>query len=202
MRAYAYEGKMALARRGESGESVGKDRSGSQTLGNIRLSLPQRLSALPDKTKLLYTDMISSFPQYMPKIPPDASATPPPPSSGGGKKKILIVEDERPLSHALELKMTHEGYEVQTALSGAEGLRESLTGKYDLILLDLIMPEIDGFGVLQSLKDKGITAPVIVLSNLGQEEDKVRAKSLGAIDYFVKANTPILEIVKKVKSVL
>jgi DNA-binding response OmpR family regulator len=138
----------------------------------------------------------------MPKKPTaDAAGKPSKPASGG-KKRILIVEDEKPLSHALELKVSHEGYDVQTALTGADGLREALTGKYDLILLDLIMPEIDGFGVLQAMLEKKIKIPVIVLSNLGQEEDKTRAKSLGAIDYFVKANTPIMDIIKKVKSVI
>jgi DNA-binding response OmpR family regulator len=138
----------------------------------------------------------------MPKKTTSTAAAKPAKSSGGSKKRILIVEDERPLSHALELKVGHEGFEVQTALTGADGLREGLTGKYDLILLDLIMPEIDGFGVLQALQEKKVKTPVIVLSNLGQEEDKTRAKSLGAIDYFVKANTPIMDIIKKVKSVL
>jgi two-component system response regulator CiaR len=85
---------------------------------------------------------------------------------------------------------------------GCDGLKEALTGVYDLILLDLIMPELDGFGVLQGMKDKGVTTPVLVLSNLGQDEDRARASSLGAKDYFVKANTPILDIVSKVKALL
>jgi DNA-binding response OmpR family regulator len=121
--------------------------------------------------------------------------------SGKGKKRILIVEDERPLAHALELKMTHEGYDVCVKLTGAEGLQEALAGKYHLMLLDLIMPEMDGFAVLEALRQKGNKMPVIVLSNLGQDEDKQKALALGATDYFVKANTPILEIVTKVKSI-
>ena len=69
------------------------------------------------------------------------------------------------------------------------------------MLLDLIMPEMDGFAVLEALRQKGNKMPVIVLSNLGQDEDKQKALALGATDYFVKANTPILEIVTKVKSI-
>ncbi len=114
-------------------------------------------------------------------------------------KPILIVEDEKPLAHALELKLVHEGYEVHVEMTGAAGLKEAVTGKYGLILLDLIMPETDGFAVLQGMKDAGVKTPVIVLSNLGQEEDKKRALELGAKNYFVKANTPIVDIVKAVK---
>ncbi len=120
----------------------------------------------------------------------------------GKKKRILIVEDERPLAHALELKLGHEGYETVVALSGAEGLEKARTENFDCILLDLIMPEVDGFSFLQDYRKKNANTPVIILSNLGQEEDKAKAKTLGATDYFVKANTPILQIVNRVKSSL
>lgn len=123
-------------------------------------------------------------------------------TTDSGKKKVLIVEDERPLAHALELKLSHEGYDPTVALTGSEGLQKALSGDYAVVLLDLIMPELDGFSLLEQLQQKGITSPVIVLSNLGQEEDKAKAKSLGALDYFVKANTPILEIVKRMKSAM
>lgn len=117
-------------------------------------------------------------------------------------KRILIVEDERPLAHALELKLTHEGFEVVVTLTGTAGLKEALTGKYRLILLDLIMPELDGFAFLEQLKTKKVKTPVIVLSNLGQDEDRERAKKLGVKEYFVKANTPIADIIRKVKSAI
>lgn len=114
-------------------------------------------------------------------------------------KKILIVEDERPLAHALELKFSHEGYDVTLAVDGAEGLKIANTTTFDMILLDLIMPQIDGFTFMEKLKKK---SPIIILSNLGQEEDKERAAKLGAVDYFVKSNTPIVEIIKKVKATI
>jgi DNA-binding response OmpR family regulator len=120
----------------------------------------------------------------------------------GKKGKILIVEDERPLAHALELKMSHEGYETAVAVSGNEGLKEVLSGKYDMILLDLILPEIDGFTILQEMKAKKIKAIVIVLSNLGQDEDRKKAEELGAKNYLVKSNAPLADIVKAVKSLL
>ncbi len=135
----------------------------------------------------------------MPKKPADTTGTEPPKQGG---KSLLIVEDERPLAHALELKMKHEGYNVQVALTGAEGMRLALTNPYDLILLDIIMPEVDGFTLLETIREKKVQTPVIVLSNLGQEEDRQRAKSLGVLEYFVKANTPISEIVTRVKSAL
>jgi DNA-binding response OmpR family regulator len=123
--------------------------------------------------------------------------------SATGKKRILIVEDERPLAHALELKLGHEGFEPIVALSGADGLEKAAAEKFSCILLDLIMPEIDGFTFLQELREKRkiTTTPVIILSNLGQEEDKAKAKAFNITDYFVKANTPIVDIVKRVKEV-
>ena len=114
-------------------------------------------------------------------------------------KRILIVEDEHPLAHALELKFSHEGYDVTLAVDGAEGLKIANAPKFDMILLDLIMPQIDGFTFMEQLKKK---SPIIILSNLGQEEDRERAEKLGAVDYFVKSNTPIVEIIKKVKATI
>ncbi len=120
--------------------------------------------------------------------------------SAAGKKKILIVEDEKPLAHALELKMTHEGYETKVASTGREGLDEASTGNYDLILLDLILPEIDGFTILEALKGKKLKPVIVVLSNLGQDEDRKKAEEYGVKNYLVKSNVPLADIVKVVKS--
>ena len=117
-------------------------------------------------------------------------------------KNILIVEDERPLAHALELKMTHEGYNTHVAMTGEEGLKEASTGKYDLILLDLILPGMDGFTILKELKNKRTKTVVLVLSNLGQDEDKKRAQEYGVKQYLVKSNVPLADIVKVVKAAL
>jgi len=131
-------------------------------------------------------------------MPKETEKTPIPTASG--KKRILIVEDERPLAHALELKMTHEGYETHVASTGREGLTEATTGTYDLILLDLILPEVDGFAILEALKSQAKKPVVIVLSNLGQDEDRKKAAEFGAKDYLVKSNVPLADIVKVVKS--
>lgn len=122
-------------------------------------------------------------------------------ASSKGKKKILIIEDEKPLAHALELKMTHEGYETKVASTGSEGLKEANSGEYDLILLDLILPELDGFSILKELKTKKKPV-IIVLSNLGQDEDRKKAEEYGAKQYLVKSNVPLADIVKVVKAAI
>lgn len=120
----------------------------------------------------------------------------------GPKKRILIVEDEKPLSHALKLKLSHEGYDVTVAGDGEEGVKLAMAEKFDLILIDIIMPKMDGFAALSALKEKGSVPAVIVLSNLGQQEDIEKAKKLGAADYMVKSNTPISRIVEVVGTIL
>lgn len=117
-------------------------------------------------------------------------------------KRILIVEDERPLSHALEMKLGHQGYETRVLTNGAEALALLDKEHFDLVLLDLIMPVMDGFAVLTELKNRKNKTPVIVLSNLGQDEDRAKTKELGAVDYFVKSNTPIADVVARVKTAL
>lgn len=112
--------------------------------------------------------------------------------------RILIAEDEPAIAKALELKLTHDGYIVELAIDGEEALKKLTAGKYSMLLLDLIMPKKDGFGVLEALKAAKNKVPVIVLTNLGQEEDLERAKAMGATDYFVKADTPIADIVSHV----
>lgn len=113
-----------------------------------------------------------------------------------------MVEDEKPMARALELKLTSSGFSVTVSYNGQEALDLLKNNKFDLILLDLIMPIKDGFAVLQELKDSGSRIPVIVSSNLSQKEDFDRAKSLGAVDYFVKSDTSIVEVVNHVKKVL
>jgi len=115
------------------------------------------------------------------------------------KKKILIAEDERPMARALELKLSHEGYDVTYAANGQEALDFLKKDKFDIILLDLMMPKVDGFGVLEEMKAKKMKIPVIILSNLSQVEDEERAKKMGAKDFFIKSNTPIANIIDYVK---
>ncbi len=118
------------------------------------------------------------------------------------KKKILIVEDEKPMARALELKLDHSGFETGVASDGEQGLAAIRKNGIDLILLDLVMPKLDGFAVLAELKQKGNKTLVIVLSNLSQEDDEKRAKALGAREFYIKSNTSIADIVTRVEEIL
>ena len=117
-------------------------------------------------------------------------------------KKILIVEDDRFLRELMVKKLEKEGFEVVQALDGEEGVKKAKEEKPDLILLDLILPGIDGFEVLARVKEDALIAsvPVIILSNLGQKEDIDRGLKLGASDYLVKAHFTPGEIIEKVKN--
>ena len=117
-------------------------------------------------------------------------------------QKILIAEDEKPIAGALENKLTHEGYEAKVVGNGQEALDELKANQYDLLLLDLMMPVMDGYVVLEEIKKQNIPVSVMVLSNLGQEEEIQKAKALGAKDFLVKANTPIMDIIDKIKASL
>ena len=116
------------------------------------------------------------------------------------QKRILIIEDEKPMARALELKLTHAGFSAQSVGNGEEGLALLEKENFDLVLLDLVMPKLDGFGVLEEMQKKGIKTPVMVQSNLAQEEDEKRVKALGAKEFFIKSNTPIAEIVEHIKN--
>lgn len=118
------------------------------------------------------------------------------------KKKILIIEDEKPLAHALSLKLSHEGFDVVATGSGEEGLQHLSQEKFDLVITDLIIPGIDGFKILETIQEKKMKVPVVVITNLNQEEDKKRVFDLGASSYFVKSNTPISEIVENIKQTM
>ncbi len=118
------------------------------------------------------------------------------------KKKILIIEDEKPLAHALQLKLEHEGFEVKTVENGDDGLAIIEKENDDLLLCDLIIHGLNGFQVLEKIKEKNLKTPVMIMTNLTQEEDKKRAFDLGAIEFFVKSDTTISEIVESVKTKL
>ncbi|MGB2762366.1 MAG: response regulator [Minisyncoccales bacterium] len=119
-------------------------------------------------------------------------------------KKILIVEDDKFLRELIVKKLSDEGYEVPSAIDGEEGVKKIKEDKPDLVLLDLILPGIDGFEVLSKIKkDSELSEiPVIILSNLGQKEDIEKGLHLGAIDFLIKAHFTPNEIIEKVKKVL
>lgn len=117
------------------------------------------------------------------------------------KKTILLVEDDEMISMMYKTKFEQADFEVLTAGNGAEGLELALSKKPDLILLDIIMPQLDGFTVLERLKmsSKTKNIPVYLLTNLGTEEDIKKGEELGAKDYLVKASLTPAEVLDKVK---
>jgi DNA-binding response OmpR family regulator len=119
---------------------------------------------------------------------------------GNAAKHVLVAEDERPLAHALELKLTKEGYQVTLAKNGQECLELVAQGGFDVLLLDLMMPVVDGFKVLEQLQSVADRPVTFVLSNLSQQEDETKALSLGASKFFIKSNTPLAVIVAEVKA--
>jgi len=120
------------------------------------------------------------------------------------KKKILIIEDEKTLSFILAQQLAEEGFEVLEAIDGEEGLQKLKENKVDLILLDLLLPGIDGFEVLSIIKRNPELSqiPVIILSNFGEKEKIEKGLKLGAVDYLVKAHFTLDEIIAKIKKFL
>jgi len=118
--------------------------------------------------------------------------------------KILIVEDDRFLRDLIAKKLTSEGFKINLALDGPEALESVEKEKPDLILLDIILPGVNGFEVLKKLKEMPAyqDIPVIILSNLSQADDVKKGTELGAVDFLIKAHFTPSEIVAKVRQVL
>jgi DNA-binding response OmpR family regulator len=119
-------------------------------------------------------------------------------------RRVLLAEDDRFLRRAAEARLRQHGLEVLTAADGEEALRLARTEPLDLVLLDVVMPKLEGFEVLKLLKEDAATAriPVIVLSNLGQERDVAQAKTLGALAFLVKAHLSLQDLVDRVDEAL
>ena len=117
-------------------------------------------------------------------------------------KKILIVEDEAPLRNAVSDILTFEGFEVFRAKNGQEGLDLALAEHPDLILLDLMMPVMDGLTMLEKLRqdpEYGKSAQVILLTNINDPEKVAQATEAGSYDFLVKSDWNIEDVVKKIK---
>lgn len=117
-------------------------------------------------------------------------------------KKILIVEDEAVLLNVLKDRFESEKWDVQTAEDGEAAVETINKRKFDLVLLDLLLPKKDGFEVLKEVRENPELKdlPIVVLSNLGSDEDIKKALNLGANDYFVKTQHPIGEILEKAET--
>lgn len=120
------------------------------------------------------------------------------------QKKILLVEDDVFMLELLVTELTQAGFNVAVAKTGIEAVTQFSEAHPDIILLDIILPDENGFEALRQIRRKegGVETKVVVLSNLSDEADKEEAKRLGAIDYMVKAHYSLPEIVQKVRTVL
>lgn len=119
-------------------------------------------------------------------------------------KKILFIEDESTLQKAINKFLENDGYETISAIDGELGIKMAKKTLPDLILLDLILPKINGFEVIKELKKDELTKniPIIVLTNLEGSEDVEKAITLGAKDYLIKANYELSEISEKIRKSL
>ncbi|MFA7169535.1 MAG: response regulator [Candidatus Paceibacterota bacterium] len=120
------------------------------------------------------------------------------------KNKILIIEDDSYISDMYKIKLESEGFIVNVANDGQKGVEQLNKEKPDLILLDVVMPKMDGFSVLQNIKEDPEVQdiPVIMLTNLGQKDSVEKGLKLGAADYIIKAHFTPLEVVEKVREFL
>jgi len=114
-------------------------------------------------------------------------------------EKILIIEDEEDLVRGIKLNLSDEGYEVDWAEDGEEGLRKAQEGTYDLIILDIMLPKKNGLDICRELRQKKINTPIIMLTAKGEEVDKVLGLEIGADDYMTKPFS-IRELLARIKA--
>src|SRR5512146_1757724 len=115
--------------------------------------------------------------------------------------KILIIEDEPQMRRGVQDNLEFEGYEVDVADDGKSGLQKILEHSYDLVLLDVMLPQVSGFDVCRKAREKGIATPIIMLTAKGEEIDKVLGLELGADDYITKP-FGLRELLARTKAVL
>lgn len=119
-------------------------------------------------------------------------------------QKILIVEDEKMISKAYQIGLAHEGFETAAAYDGKEGLELAEKEKPDLILLDLVMPVMNGLAMLEKLREKpwGKDMKVLILTNSNDQTRAAESMHLGVVDYLLKADWSIEMLAKKIKEIL
>ncbi|HEV7427218.1 MAG TPA: response regulator transcription factor [Thermoanaerobaculia bacterium] len=116
-------------------------------------------------------------------------------------KQILIIEDNAELAYGLRNNLEIEGYSIQVAGDGQTGLDAALQSAPDLIILDLMLPKLDGFRVLRTIRENGLRLPILILTAKGDESDKVRGLKMGADDYVTKPFA-LLELLARVEAAL
>ncbi|HLB95522.1 MAG TPA: response regulator [Patescibacteria group bacterium] len=120
------------------------------------------------------------------------------------KGKILLIEDDATLSGMYQKKFTKDGFEVVTAYDGQDGLKKTSSEKPDLVLLDILLPKLDGLAVFKKMRSQTETfnTPVILLTNVGEEDAIYECFKLGAVDYLVKSEVTPQQVVQKVEEFL
>jgi len=121
-----------------------------------------------------------------------------------GKGKILLIEDDVNLTRLYEKKFTKDGYTVAIAYDGWDGLKKTITEKPDLVVLDIILPKLDGLALFKKMRSQTETfnTPVILLTNVGDEDAIYECFKLGAVDYLVKSKVTPDQIVEKIEDFL
>ncbi|HSX43890.1 MAG TPA: response regulator [Candidatus Saccharimonadales bacterium] len=133
---------------------------------------------------------------------PTTQPTPPPPQPvTSGNKKILFVEDDEALASVYMMRLEAEGFQVRRVPNGEDALAAAMEYRPDLILLDVMMPKVSGFDVLDILRNTPETASIkiIMLTALSQDADKQRAMSMGVDDYLVKSQVVIADVIDRIK---
>ncbi|MEO7033382.1 MAG: response regulator transcription factor [Polyangiaceae bacterium] len=121
--------------------------------------------------------------------------------AGTGKRHILVVEDDPSITLGLQMNLEAEGYDVSIALDGEDGLARAVAANVDLVILDVMLPKMNGFEVVKAIRSQGNHVPVVMLSARGAEMDKVMGLELGAEDYITKPFS-LAELLARVKAVL
>lgn len=118
-------------------------------------------------------------------------------------KCILIIEDEQDILTLYKELLKGAGFEVETAENGEDGLNKILEGKAQLVLLDIMMPKLDGIGILQTLKERGSILPkIVMLTNLSQDNVLKEAEELGAIGWIIKSEVTPDKLLEKINHIL
>lgn len=116
--------------------------------------------------------------------------------------KILLIEDEQVLADVLDSKLKKEGYETNVAYEGEDGYKKIIEWKPDLVLLDIVLPKMNGYEILERMQSDNNKTPVIIISNSGQPVEIERTKKLGAVDYLIKTQFDPTEVITKVNDYL
>lgn len=140
-------------------------------------------------------------PQNQPAETPSAQPAPTPQQVTSSQKRILLVEDDDSLANVYTTRLQAEGFDTRRVANGEDALATALSYKPDLVLLDVMMPKVSGFDVLDIIRNTPETAnlKVIMLTALSQETDRERADSLGADDYLVKSQVVIADVIERIR---